>query len=207
MDISLEQLKQLLPQNVEKELAEWQSLLNPILNEYEINTPSRVAAFISQTGHESEDYTVLSENLNYGATGLTATFGKYFPGTTSAAYARLPAKIANRVYASRMGNGDEASGDGWKFRGRGILQVTGKDNYHECSQFIFGNDTLIENPDLLLQKQYALRSACWFWTKNKLNAIADKADVTALTKRVNGGTNGLADRKERFTKALAILAK
>jgi putative chitinase len=201
MELTLEQLQEILPTN--KELAEWLPLLNDILPKYGIETPGQVAHFLSQTGHESADLRVLSENLNYGAAGLLSIFRKYFDGPTATLYERKPARIANRVYANRMGNGDESSGDGWKYRGRGLLQVTGRDNYKACSQALFGNDTLLDNPDLLLTKEFALRSACWFWAKNSLNEVSD---VAAVTKRVNGGTNGLSDRQARFEGAVTALA-
>jgi putative chitinase len=205
MDLTLLQLKKILPTNTEKELAEWLPLLNELLPQYEIDTPVRVAAFLSQTGHESMDFRVLSENLNYGTNGLLTTFSKYFSKAEAVEYARKPAKIANRVYSGRMGNGDESSGDGWKFRGRGILQVTGRANYERCSKTLFSDGTLLENPDLLLQKQYALRSALEYWATNSLNAVSDKGDVSALTRRVNGGLHGLADRQTRFERALQAL--
>jgi putative chitinase len=149
------------------------------------------------------DFTALVENLNYSANGLLATFRKYFTPDLANAYARKPQAIASRVYANRMGNGDEASGEGWKYRGRGILQVTGKNNYYQCSQFIFSDDRLIDSPELLQTPEYALRSACWYWVNNNLNALADTRDVEALTRRINGGTNGLQDRKDRYYSAMS----
>lgn len=203
--ITTDLISHVMPNNPDPEV--WANLLAVVLPEYGIDTPERIAAFLSQTAHESMDYRALSENLNYGATGLLNTFRKYFNQTTAQQYARKPQAIASRVYANRMGNGDEASGEGWKFRGRGILQVTGRNNYYQCSQFIFGDDRLLDNPELLEFQEYALRSACWYWTNNNLNAIADTGDVEALTRRINGGTNGLDDRTERYNTAISYLTE
>jgi len=167
---------------------------------FAINTPLRLAHFLSQCGHESGGFKVVKENLNYRAKGLRAIFGKYFPDdATALLYERKPEKIANIVYASRMGNGDKASGDGYKFRGRGYIQLTGKDNYTA-----FGKATgvdILANPDLVATK-YPLLSAAWYWNSRKLNAVADQgatdAVVTKATKLVNGGTIGLADRIKHF---------
>jgi putative chitinase len=160
-------------------------------------TPVRAAHFFAQTSHETGGFKAFSENLNYSAQGLQGIFGKYFPGTLEESYARQPEKIANRVYASRMGNGNEASGDGWKFRGRGALQLTGKANYEAFAKYL-GTNEVMENPDLVATK-YSFESAMFFFEKNKLWAICDKgindAAILELTKRINGGTHGLEDRK------------
>jgi len=165
-------------------------------------TPERAAHFFAQTAHESGGFKVFSENLNYSAQGLQGIFGKYFPGNLEESYARKPEKIANRVYASRMGNGDEASGDGWKFRGRGALQTTGKDNYSQFAKHL-GKPEIMENPDLVAT-EYAFESAIFFFDKNKLWDVCDKGvnkdTILALTKRINGGTHGLADREEKTLK-------
>jgi putative chitinase len=172
---------------------------------FEITTPARVAGFIAQCQHESLDFTVLQENLNYGAKGLRGLFGKYFPTDALAAqYERKPEMIANRIYASRMSNGNEQSGDGWKFRGRGILQITGRANYTQCSRDLFGDDSLVEDPDLLRQPAYATLSACWFWHKNQLNHICDTGDIVLLSKKINGGTIGLEDRVAHWNAALDL---
>jgi putative chitinase len=193
-----------LPHN--KNPKDWYAACFEILPKYEINTIERVAGFLAQCQHESADFNVVQENLNYSVLNLQKVFRKYFPnGTIATQYARKPEKIANRVYANRMGNGNEASGDGWKYRGRGILQLTGKANYAACSQVLFGDDTLVKNPDLLSQPHYALLSACWFWEKNNLNAFCDKRDIVGMTKRVNGGVNGLADRTAHWNTALKVL--
>jgi len=165
-------------------------------------TPIRAAHFFAQTSHETGGFKAFSENLNYSAQGLQGIFGKYFPGTLEESYARQPEKIANRVYASRMGNGDEASGDGWKFRGRGALQLTGKSNYEAFAKYL-GNNEVLENPDLVATK-YSFDSAMFFFERNKLWAICDKgindAAILELTKRINGGTHGLEDRKAKTYK-------
>ena len=165
-------------------------------------TPVRAAHFFAQTAHETGGYKLFSENLNYSAEGLQGIFGKYFPGNLEASYARNPEKIANRVYASRMGNGNEASGDGWKFRGRGALQLTGKDNYSAFAKYL-QKPEIMTHPDLVAT-EYSFESAMFFFDKNKLWEICDKgindAAILALTKRINGGTHGLADRSEKTKK-------
>ena len=165
-------------------------------------SPIRAAHFFAQTSHETGGFKAFSENLNYSAQGLQGIFGKYFPGTLEESYARQPEKIANRVYADRMGNGNEASGDGWKFRGRGALQLTGKANYEAFAKYL-GNNEVMENPDLVATK-YSFESAMFFFERNKLWAICDQgindAAILALTKRINGGTHGLEDRKAKSYK-------
>jgi putative chitinase len=166
-------------------------------------TPDRAAHFFAQTAHESGNFKAFSENLNYNAKGLLGIFKKYFPTEAKALqYERKPEKIANLVYASRMGNGDEASGDGWKFRGRGALQLTGKDNYKAFADYM-KKPEIMENPDLVATT-YSFESAIFFFDKNKLWAICDQgvndASILALTKRINGGTHGLDDRKEKTKK-------
>ena len=165
-------------------------------------TPVRAAHFFAQTSHETGGFKAFSENLNYSASGLQGIFGKYFPGTLEESYARNPEKIANRVYASRMGNGDEASGDGWKYRGRGALQLTGKANYEAFAKYL-GTNEVVTNPDLVATK-YAFESAMFFFERNKLWEICDKgvndAAILALTKRINGGTHGLDDRMAKTKK-------
>ena len=168
-----------------------------ILELYGVNTSLRLSHFFSQISHES-GLKPISENLNYSEDGLLNTFGKYFNKTTAKLYARKPEKIANRVYANRMGNGNEASGEGWKYRGRGFIQITGKENY-----FRLANDTDIDclkNPDLLLEEANAMISACWFWKLKNLNKLADKDDIKEITRRINGGYNGLEHRKELLIK-------
>jgi putative chitinase len=199
-------VKQLLPKV--KNLQEWYEELLGVLPQYEIDTPNRVAAFIAQCGHESMGFTALQENLNYSADGLRKIFGKYFPTAEIAKqYARKPEMIANRAYANRIGNGDEDSGDGYKYRGRGIIQITGRNNYSKCSIALFDDETnLLENPDLLIEPHYAMHSACWFWNATRLNALADSGDMKTMTKRINGGYLGLEDRIAHYNHALEVLA-
>ncbi len=171
-------------------------------------TPERAAHFFAQTAHESGNFKAFSENLNYGAAGLTGIFKKYFPTTEKALlYERKPEKIANLVYGGRMGNGDEASGDGFKFRGRGALQLTGKDNYKVFSEYL-KNPEIMTNPDLVAT-EFAFESAIFFFDRNKLWDICDKGvnkdTILALTKRINGGTHGLADREEKTLKYYGFL--
>ena len=174
---------------------------------FELNTPLRLAHFLAQAGHESGGFKAVTENLNYGAKGLRGVFGKYFPTDAKALeYERKPEKIANLVYGNRMGNGAESTGEGFKFRGRGYIQLTGKDNYVAFDKVV--EEDLIANPDLVSTK-YPLLSAAWFFHKNGLHKIADEgateAVVTKVTKRVNGGTIGLADRLKHFNEYYNLL--
>ncbi|WP_296683418.1 peptidoglycan-binding protein [Flavobacterium sp.] len=177
-------------------------------SKFGINTPLRLAHFLAQCGHESGGFRATQENLNYSAKGLMGIFKKYFPtAALAASYERKPEKIANRVYASRMGNGAEASGDGYKFRGRGYIQLTGKENYTAFGKAI--NENILANPDSVSSK-YALLSAAWFFSKNGLHRMADEGSsdqvVTKITKRVNGGTIGLPDRIKHFKEYYKLLA-
>jgi putative chitinase len=202
MKVTKEQLDKITTRN--KNNAALAEALNKYLDKYEINTKNRVAGFLAQCGHESVDFTVLKENLNYGAKGLVATFKKYFPDeATALKYERKPEMIANRVYANRMSNGPEASGDGYKYRGRGAIQLTGKDNYTRFAAAI--GKTIEETVAHLETLEGAIESACWFWKTNGLNAIADKDDIVAMTKKINGGTIGLEDRKAHYEKAKQVL--
>lgn len=157
--------------------------------------------FWAQLTHESGLRPVI-ENMNYSASGLLRVFPKYFNPVTAYRFARKPEAIANRVYANRMGNGNEASGDGWRYRGRGFIQTTGKENYRELVKYGFD---CVSNPDLLLQEKNAMIAAIHFWTKNRLNVIADRDDIEALTRRINGGTNGLLDRKNKYNQLTFLL--
>ena len=195
----LEKLKGHIPDSVISQIPDTAA-------KFGITNVLRLAHFLSQCGHESGGFKAVSENLNYSAQGLKNTFGKYFPGNLNESYARQPEKIASRVYGGRMGNGDEASKDGWKFRGRGYIQLTGKSNYEAFDKFV--SDDILGNPDLVASK-YSLMSAAWFFNKNGLWTIcdrgADDATVTSVTKRVNGGTIGLADRIKHFKEYYALL--
>ena len=199
--MNLDKLKGHIPDNVIAQIP-------GVMSKFEINTPLRLAHFLAQCGHESGGFKLVQENLNYGAKGLMGIFKKYFPDeATALAYERKPEKIANVVYASRMGNGDKTSGDGWKFHGRGFIQLTGKDNYVAFGKSI--SEDLSTTPDLVATK-YPLASAAWFFNKNGLHKLADggatDAVVTSITKRVNGGTIGLPDRIKHFKEYYALLA-
>jgi putative chitinase len=196
-----EQLKDMIPKN--PYVDQWFEAISEILPEYEITTPQRVAAFLAQCAHESGGFVFLKENLNYKAASLRRVFPKYFPDDAIAAqYAGKGEMIANRVYANRMGNGDEASGDGFRYCGRGLIQLTGKNNY----TFFAGSlDIPVEEASEYLQTfEGAVQSACFFWEQNKLNQWADKGDILTLTKRINGGTIGLEDRIKHYEHALHI---
>ncbi len=204
-DFTKQQLAQMIPGN--PYLDHWFHALEEILPEYEINTPPRVAAFIAQCAHESGGFRALKENLNYKAATLRKIFPKYFPDDATANhYASLPNKqeaIANRVYANRMGNGPETSGDGFRYCGRGLIQLTGKENY---TWFAASLEISVEEAAEYLQTfEGAVQSACWFWETNNLNQWADKGDILTLTKRINGGTIGLEDRIKHYNHALHVL--
>lgn len=200
-DFHKQQLKEMIPKN--PYVDQWFEAISEILPEYEINTPQRVAAFLAQCAHESGGFVFLKENLNYKAASLRRIFGKYFPDDAIAAqYAGKGEMIANRVYANRMGNGDEASGDGFRYCGRGLIQLTGKNNY----TFFAGSlDIPVEEASEYLQTfEGAVQSACFFWEQNKLNQWADAGDILTLTKRINGGVIGLEDRIKHYQHALHI---
>lgn len=203
--LTLNQLKQLIPKN--PYVDHWHSALAQLLPDYEINTPQRIAAFVAQCAHESGGFTTIRENLNYRWQTLRKIFPKYFPSDESAQqYASMHNKqeaIANRVYANRMGNGDEASGDGYRFCGRGLIQLTGRDNY---SWFAASLGITPEQASEYMETfEGAAQSACWFWETNNLNQWADAGDILTLTKRINGGTIGLEDRQKHYQHALHVL--
>jgi putative chitinase len=199
--ITLEQLKQLIPTN--QYVEQWHEALEQLLPEYEIDTPHRIAAFIAQCSHESGGFTSLKENLNYRAETLRKVFPKYFTESSAQQFAGQQEAIANRVYANRMGNGPEESGDGYRYCGRGLIQLTGKDNYQNFADSLEMN--VEELPDYLGTFEGAVQSACWFWENNNLNQWADKGDIVTLTKRINGGTIGLEDRIKHYEHALHVL--
>ena len=200
--LSKEQLKQLLPGN--QYIDYWYHALEQALPDYDINTPHRVAAFIAQCAHESGGFRALKENLNYRAVTLRKVFPKYFPNDEIAnQYAGKPEMIASRVYGGRMGNGPEETGDGYKYCGRGLIQLTGKQNYQNFADSI---ETAVEDvPEYLQTFEGAVQSACWFWEANNLNQFADNGDILTMTKRINGGTIGLEDRKKHYEHALHVL--
>lgn len=203
--LTLSQLKQLLPKNPYVE--HWHHALEQLFPDYDINTPKRMAAFIAQCSHESGGFMVLKENLNYKAATLRKIFPKYFPNDQIANdYASRPNKqvaIASKVYANRMGNGDEASQEGWKFCGRGLIQLTGKSNYQAFADSL--EMDINDVPEYLATFEGAAQSACWYWETNKLNQWADISDILTLTKRINGGLIGYEDRKKHYDHALHVL--
>jgi putative chitinase len=200
--LSKEQLAQLIPGNPYVDY--WHSAMERCLPDYDINTPQRVAAFMAQCGHESGNFKFLKENLKYRAASLTKVWPKYFPNMDIAnQYAGNEEKIANRAYANRMGNGPEESGDGWRFCGRGLIQLTGRNNYQNFADSI--ETDINDIPHYLATFEGAVQSACWFWETNKLNQWADKGDMLTLTKRINGGTLGLDDRIKHYQHALHVM--
>lgn len=197
-----QQLAQMIPGN--GKVSEWYDSLCKFLPKYDINTPLRVAAFVAQCAHESGNFTLLKENLNYSSDGLMKTWPTRFPNQQIAdQYARQPEKIANRAYCDRMGNGNEASGDGWRYAGKGLIQLTGKENYTRFADSI--GKTAQEVSDYLQTIDGAAESACWFWNDKRLNPLADVRDIVTITRKINGGENGLADRKKHYAHALHVL--
>lgn len=205
VDFTAAQLKEIMPQATTENINKYLTPLNDGMPKFQIDRPLRAAHFIAQVAHESGSLRYNKENLNYSAKALRAVFGKYFPTDELAEqYARQPEKIANRVYANRMGNGDEASGDGWKYRGRGLIQLTGHDNYQRCGQAI-GLD-LENDPDQVADDPSVSVSAVgWFWQTNNLNRLADADDIKGVTKRINGGYHGLEDRMAFLERAKSVL--
>ena len=201
MQITQQQLGQILPGN--PYLEHWCEALNKLLPDYDINTPHRVAAFLAQCAHESGGFTALHENLNYKAESLCRVWPRYFDTSNANDYAHQPEKIACRAYAGRMGNGDEASGDGWSYCGRGLIQLTGKNNYQAFADSI--QTDISQIPAYLQTFEGAIQSACWFWENNNLNACADAGDIVKMTKIINGGELGLDDRTARYNHALQVL--
>ncbi len=204
--ITEENFKTLIPDVSWKYASKYVSLFDTVLPKYNINTPLRKAYFLSQVAHESGGFKFVTENLNYSAKALYGVFRKYFPTLEAAnSYARQPEKIANKVYANRMGNGSESSGDGWKYKGRGLIQLTGKSNYQSLSDAT-GQD-FISNPNTVSNPEWALTSACWYWQKRNINKYADADDIHMVTKLINGGYNGLQNRQhflEEFKKLYKI---
>lgn len=214
MTPSFQQLDAAGVKNIEK----WLPAIQVVCEHYAIDTPQRIAGFLAQTAHESAGFTALTENLNYSAETMAVVWpnrfaekgsdgkpikenGKNKPNKFALALHRKPELIANVVYSGRMGNGPVESGEGWKYRGRGLKQLTGKDNYTRCGNAL--NTDLVGSPDLLLEPQYAALSAGWFWTANKCSDFADTGDIEGMTKRINGGLIGLPDRKSRYERVLA----
>jgi len=200
--ITLDQLQKMLPNN--NNVQDWYEVIEKNLPNYDINTIFRIAAFISQCSHESAGFTRITENLNYKTESLLRTFPSHFQDSDDAdEYAHKPEKIANRIYADRMGNGSEDSGDGWRYRGRGVIQLTGKDNYQSLANSIQMN--LEDVPAYLETFDGALVSACWFWVKKDLNTLADSEDIESITKKINGGLLGLEERQDKYDEYKEIL--
>lgn len=183
----------------------WASYLETAAAKFDINTPARQSAWLAQCAHESGHFRYTSENLNYSAEALNKVFKKYFPTIESAKpYARQPLKIASKVYGGRMGNGAEGTLEGFKYRGRGLIQLTGKDNYRAFGKSIGREAEILANPDLVAEPELAAQSAAWFWKSNGLNELADKKEIDAISKRINGGTLGLEERRKLFAQASSI---
>lgn len=207
MVINQSQLLRAVPELYKPRLDEFVAYFNQWAEPFEVNTPLRVAHFLAQTFHESANLRFVEENLNYSAAALLKVFPKYFNSETAQKYARKPQMIASRVYANRIGNGNEASGDGWRFHGRGYIQLTGKYNYQKYAESEFCVGDLMKHPEWLAKAPGNLKSALFFWWHNGCNAIADRDDADALTRKINGGTNGLANRKfllRRFKKEFGL---
>jgi len=204
MVLTLNQLKQFLPNN--KYVEHWHHALEQLLPDYDIDTPRRISSFLAQCSHESAGFTALKENLNYKPATLLKLFGKYFTPELAAVYCAKFNKqeaIANRIYANRMGNGDESSGDGYRYSGKGLIQLTGKSNYQAFADSL--EITPADAAEYMQTFEGAAQSACWFWESNNLNKFADAADFETMTKKINGGTIGLEDRKKHYAEALHIL--
>jgi putative chitinase len=202
--LTVEQIKEIVPTATQVE--EWCEVFNNNFSDAEIDTNERIAAFIAQSAVESQCFTHLHENLNYRAESLLKLWPKHFTVSQANECAHNPEKIANRAYANRNGNGDETSGDGYKYRGRGLLQITGKANYALCSQYMYGDDTLVQQPELLeTDMDVAVSSALWFWSTHKLNNHVDANNFKMVTQKINGGQTGAAEREEYFHIALTVL--
>lgn len=214
-DFSMSKLQACVPGN--PRIGDWYDLMVTTLPEYQINTSLRVAQWIAQVGHESGDFRTVTENLNYRTTALTAMFGRRISASDAARLGRddtkgqkaNPEGIANMIYGGEWGVrnlGNTQPGDGWRFRGRGLIQVTGRSNYAACSRALYGDEQILLNePNILAEPDGAIRSACWFWNHRKLNALADREDLEGVTRLINGGTNGLEDRRVRYARAKQAL--
>jgi putative chitinase len=199
--LTQEQLGQIIPGNPYVE--HWYNALAQCLPDYDITTPQRIAGFLAQCAHESGGFTAIKENLNYQAATLSKVWPRLFPPDVAAQYAHNQEKIANRAYGGRMGNGPEESGDGFRFCGRGLIQITGRNNYQAFADSL--QMDINDVPAYLATFEGAVQSACWFWEANNLNAVADAGDITRMTKIINGGTLGLDDRTRRYQHALQVM--
>jgi len=199
--LTKQQLAQIIPGN--PYLDHWFDALLQALPDYDIDTPQRIAAFLAQCAHESGNFRAIKENLNYKAESLCKVWPRYFNVGNAAHYAHNQEAIANRAYGGRMGNGDEASGDGWKFCGRGLIQLTGRSNYQAFADSL--QISIDDASEYLKTFEGCVQSACWFWEANNLNQYADSGDILTMTKRINGGTLGLEDRQKHYQHALHVL--
>jgi putative chitinase len=201
--VTVDQLQQIFPHGDANDIGQICDPLNAAMDEFGINSAMQQAMFIAQCGHESGVFSIAEENLNYSAKGLLATFPRYFQQQNANNYARQPEKIGNYVYGNRMGNGNPSTGDGFRYRGRGLIQLTGKDNYTACGTAL-GVD-LVSDPSYLTQPEGAARSAAWFWSSHNLNRYADADDIVGSTRRINGGTIGLSERQTYYNAAKSVL--
>ncbi len=203
--LTAQSLERILGGGSDERVEAYLDAINECFDKYEINTPLRMAHFLSQVCHESNNFRAIKENLNYSAAALQAVFGKYFDADSAQEYARQPEKIANRVYANRMDNGDEASGDGWRYRGRGLIQLTGKHNYTSFSE-AYGVDVVASPEEVAEDPKLCVAAAGWYWTSRNINKAADADDVEKVTRLINGGLHGLEDRTEKLEKIKTILS-
>lgn len=202
MQITVDQFKSLFKDNKKPE--ETTAAVNSVLSDERFDSKEKVAMFLAQCGHESAGFSVLSENLNYSSDALMKLFGKYFDSKEQAnLYHRNPEKIASRIYANRMGNGSEESKEGWKYRGRGPIQITGKSNYKKASLFLYKDERLVSDPEPVSSLDVGLKCAFWFWVENSLFSLS--SDIVKATKKINGGTIGLEHRTSLYTEALKLL--
>lgn len=205
MKLTTSQVRQIMPKAPIDRVRDFVATFNAWSDPFGITTPARAAAFLAQVAHECSELNTMTENLNYSAERLLQVFPKYFSATNVNYYARNPQKIGNRVYANRMGNGSEGSGDGYRYRGRGCFQLTGRQNYKAYADSQYCNGDLMGRPELLAQFPGALKSAMWYWQKRGLNKYADKGDITGLTRAINGGLNGIESRTACYEKAEKVL--
>lgn len=203
MEVTYEKLRAIFPKASEQNLRRFVTAINAATREFGIDSQRRVAGFLAQCAHESGLFARTLENLNYSAPGLLITFPKYFDKASAAAFARQPERIANKAYSNRLGNGPESSGDGWRFRGRGLIQLTGRENYENCGKAL-GKD-LIQDPSYLETPEGAARSAGWFWRSRNINRAADSDNIVLMTKLVNGSDLGLKERTHYYEDAKRVL--
>lgn len=205
MPISSDQLREIMPALSVEDAGDWAAHLNAAMDRFKIDTPLRQAHFLAQIAHESGQLKILRESFKYSAARLLQVFPKYFNESLAKQYEYKPERIASRVYGGRLGNGPESTGDGFKYKGRGPIQITGKTNYTAVSQDLFGDNRLVDNPDMLMLHDVGALSAAWFWNRRDLNTHADDDNIEAVTKLINGGHHGLDDRKKFYERARIAL--